>query len=66
MYRRICRRDVTFGIRREQKGKWERRAPISPQDAKSLLKQSQCDAILVQPSSKRIFTDEEFSKVHSH
>ena len=59
----IIRRHVSIGIRREQKGKWERRSPIIPTDAELLLKHPNCTGIIVQPSSKRIFSDSEYRQV---
>jgi alpha-aminoadipic semialdehyde synthase len=51
---------ATFvGLRREDKSKWERRVPITPQDAADL--QEQGVQVIAQTSDIRAFTDEEFS-----
>lgn len=57
------RRWITIGIRREEKNRWEMRAPLSPSHAKDLLKIEDVE-IVAQPCSKRIFTDKEYSEVH--
>lgn len=49
----------TIGIREEQKGKWERRSPLSPEAVQKL---SEHCKVVVQPSKKRIFTDTEFER----
>ncbi|KAI3644339.1 hypothetical protein MP228_010503 [Amoeboaphelidium protococcarum] len=53
------KRFKSIGIRREDKGKWERRSPLTPQAVSELSKHSQ---VLIQPCNKRIFTDQEYSK----
>ncbi len=47
-----------IGIRREDKSVWERRVPVTPQDAARL--QEQGVPVIVQPSPIRAFRDEEF------
>jgi len=47
-----------IGVRREDKSDWERRVPITPQDAAEL--QEQGIQIIVQSSAIRAFTDQEF------
>ncbi len=49
-----------IGIRRENKGPWERRAPIVPEDVKKLIDKK--FEILVQSSDIRVFSDEEYVK----
>lgn len=49
-----------IGIRREDKSEWERRVPVTPQDAADLQRQG--IQVLVQTSSIRAFTDDEFTK----
>lgn len=49
-----------IGIRRENKGPWERRAPIVPEDVKKMIDNK--FEILVQSSDIRIFSDEEYVK----
>jgi saccharopine dehydrogenase (NAD+, L-lysine-forming) len=45
-----------LGIVRETKNKWERRAPITPDDLKELISQYSVE-VAIQPSKKRIFSD---------
>jgi saccharopine dehydrogenase (NAD+, L-lysine forming) len=50
---------MVIGIRREDKNKWERRVPLIPEDLADLG--SQLDLhILVQPSTIRVFSDDEY------
>jgi len=48
-----------IGIRREDKNKWERRVPLIPEHVKELIENHSIDVTL-QPSSIRIFPDDEF------
>ena len=48
-----------IGIRREDKNKWERRVPLSPEHVRE-LKEKQGIHTIVQPSSTRIFTDDQY------
>ena len=48
-----------IGIRREDKNKWERRVPLIPEHVKELIKSHSIDVSL-QPSSIRIFSDDEY------
>ncbi len=48
-----------IGIRREDKNKWERRVPLVPEHVKELIENHAIDVTL-QPSSIRIFPDDEF------
>jgi alanine dehydrogenase len=50
-----------IGIRREDKSEWERRVPLTPQDAASLQREHGIQ-VLVQPSPNRAFTDDEFAE----
>lgn len=50
-----------LGIRREDKNRWERRAPLVPQDVKELIEELNIK-VVVQPSSIRAFTDEEYKR----
>jgi saccharopine dehydrogenase (NAD+, L-lysine-forming) len=50
-----------IGIRREDKNKWERRAPLIPEDVKELKENHKIDVIL-QPSPIRIFSDDDYLK----
>jgi len=47
-----------LGIRREDKNKWERRAPMAPNHVRALVGQG--IRIIVQPSTRRVFTDDEY------
>jgi len=51
----------TIGIRREDKNKWERRVPITPEHIKELTEKHEVHTI-VQPSEIRIFKEEEYKK----
>jgi len=53
-------RPGVIGIRREDKNKWERRAPLAPRHVQTLV--SQGFRVLVQPSNRRVFTDEEYKR----
>ena len=50
---------LLFGIRREDKNKWERRVPIVPKHIKELKKNNDIN-VIVQPSKIRVFSDEEY------
>jgi alanine dehydrogenase len=49
-----------LGIRREDKNRWERRAPLAPIHVKQLVREG--IRVLVQPSNVRIATDFEYSE----
>jgi len=49
-----------IGIRREDKNRWERRAPLVPADIKRLVREQGFEFI-VQPSPIRIYRDEQFA-----
>ena len=48
-----------IGIVKEKKNAWERRVPLIPADVKTLIA-SQGVEIVIQPSRRRIFSDDEF------
>ena len=48
-----------LGIRREDKNKWERRAPLTPAHVSELISEHKT-SIAVQPSPDRIFADEDY------
>ncbi len=50
---------MKIGIRREDKSEWERRAPLTPADLADLQERHGLH-FLVQPSSIRVFTDDEY------
>ncbi len=52
---------MRIGIRRENKNEWERRAPLTPDNVGKLVKNG--IEIWLQPSSIRIFPDEEYQNV---
>jgi len=49
-----------IGIRREDKNKWERRAPLTPEHVKKLKEEHSVDVSL-QPSKIRVFSDDEYA-----
>jgi alpha-aminoadipic semialdehyde synthase len=51
-----------IGIRREDKNKWERRVPLTPEHVKNLKEEHSLDFV-VQPSKIRVFQDEEYENV---
>lgn len=51
----------TIGIRREDKNRWERRVPLSPDHVQQLVDQGV--DVIVQPSSLRVFDDESYIEV---
>lgn len=55
---RALGRAAVIGIRREDKSRWERRAPFAPVHVKELVKAGA--NVLVQPSSVRVFKDAEY------
>ncbi|KYK24880.1 hypothetical protein AYK24_05690 [Thermoplasmatales archaeon SG8-52-4] len=48
-----------LGIRREDKNKWERRVPLTPENVKKFYESDDINTI-IQPSKIRIFSDEEY------
>ena len=52
---------ATVGIRREDKSRWERRVPITPDMARTLREEHGIEFI-AQPSPVRIFKEEEFER----
>jgi hypothetical protein len=59
MSRAVGRRSI--GILREAYSKWERRAPLTPRHVARLVEDGV--EVLVQPSTKRVFTDREYESV---
>ena len=53
---------ICVGVRREDKSEWERRVPLTPQDAAE-LQQKHGIQVLVQPSETRAFKESEFTNV---
>jgi alpha-aminoadipic semialdehyde synthase len=53
---------TSIGIRREDKSRWERRSALTPETVKKLIQETGTQ-VYVQPSTKRIFTNESFEKV---
>lgn len=49
-----------LGVRREDKNKWERRVPLAPRHVRELVNQGL--KVVVQPSTRRVFDDEEYRK----
>lgn len=54
--------NTRIGVRREDKSKWERRTPVTPEDAEKLKEEHGVD-VCVQPSPIRAFSEEEFEQV---
>jgi saccharopine dehydrogenase (NAD+, L-lysine-forming) len=50
-----------IGIRREDKNRWERRVPLIPVDTRELIREHGIE-IRLQPSSIRVFSDEEYRR----
>ncbi len=50
-----------IGIRREDKNRWERRAPLTPPDVADLIRQTGLE-VCVQSSPIRVFNDEEYAR----
>ncbi|KAJ3391277.1 hypothetical protein HDU92_009137 [Lobulomyces angularis] len=55
-------RSLSIGIRREGKNRWERRVPLIPIHVKRLVNEFGAK-ILIQPSTKRVFADKQYSEV---
>ncbi len=53
--------NVCIGIRREDKSRWERRVPVTPEDARTLREEHGIE-VWVQPSPIRVFLEEEFTQ----
>lgn len=53
--------DQVIGVRKEDKNRWERRAPLSPSHVQKLT--SSGLKVLVEASDKRIFPDVAYQKV---
>jgi saccharopine dehydrogenase (NAD+, L-lysine-forming) len=53
--------NACIGIRREDKSRWERRVPVTPEDARKLRKEHGIE-VWVQPSPIRVFSEEEFTR----
>ena len=50
----------TIGVRREDKNKWERRVPLIPEHIKQLKEKHGIETI-IQPSSIRAFSNQEYA-----
>jgi len=48
-----------IGVRHEDKNRWERRAPLTPDHVSTLVEQHDLE-VLVEPSQRRIFSDEAY------
>jgi alpha-aminoadipic semialdehyde synthase len=53
--------NTRIGVRREDKSRWERRVPVTPEDAENLKEQHDIE-VVVQPSPIRAFSEEEFTQ----
>ncbi len=54
--------ELTLGIRREGKSRWERRVPLSPTHVATLIKELHLK-VIIQSSSKRVYTDNQYRQV---
>ena len=52
---------IKIGIRKEDKNRWERRTPIIPKHVK-ILKNKYDIKTIVQPSKKRVYSEEKYKK----
>ena len=52
---------LVIGIRREDKNRWERRAPLAPAHVQELVKKG--IKVIIQPSSLRTFSDRHYAEV---
>jgi len=52
-----------LGIRREDKNVWERRTPLTPAHVKKMLEKQHVKEVVVQPSTIRCYSDEEYAEV---
>jgi alpha-aminoadipic semialdehyde synthase len=50
-----------IGIRREDKNRWERRVPLTPEHVKKLKNEGSVD-VVIQPSKVRVFSDGEYTE----
>lgn len=50
-----------IGIRREDKNRWERRVPLTPKDAAKLIDKHSL-SIAIQPSSIRVYSEEDYRR----
>lgn len=50
-----------LGIRREDKNRWERRAPLTPEHVEELVR-AQGRSVVVQPSAIRVFADGDYAR----
>lgn len=56
---------TTLGIRREDKNRWERRVPLTPQHILELKKKYAIETF-IQPSKIRVFSEDEYRNVGAH
>jgi alpha-aminoadipic semialdehyde synthase len=52
--------EIRLGIRSETKNRWERRAPLTPADVRTLIDER--IPVVCQPSSRRVYTDAEYQR----
>lgn len=52
----------SIGLRRENKSRWERRAPLTPEAVKKLIQETGT-RVYVESSTKRIFSDKAYAEV---
>jgi alanine dehydrogenase len=56
---------ATLGIRREDKNRWEKRVPLTPQNVLELKKKYGIETV-IQPSKIRVFSEEDYQRVGAH
>jgi hypothetical protein len=59
---RQARSITTIALRRENKGRWERRVALTPQGVESLIKETGAK-FLVQPSTNRVYNEQQYVEV---
>lgn len=53
---------LTLGLLRETYDKWERRAPLTPDQCRAFLREHPTCTVVVQPSSHRIFSNTQYER----
>ncbi|KAH8555677.1 Saccharopine dehydrogenase-domain-containing protein [Umbelopsis sp. PMI_123] len=62
---RQARSITTIALRRENKGRWERRVALTPQGVESLIKETGAK-FLVQPSTNRVYNEQQYVEAGAH
>lgn len=56
-------RNIVIGVRRETKNRWECRSPLTPTNISELRQHSKDVQFVIQPCSKRVFSDKSYADV---